>query len=376
VIVGGGVGGLTAAIALQRAGISCEVHEKHTELQRRATGFTLWSYAIQRLHGLGVPPAALDAAGGAIEFTEIRNQAGKLIEQMPVGAVSRALGAPSYDMRRADFLSALIAQLEPGTLHMGSECVAVTPGAERASIELAGGARIEADLVIGADGIHSVLRDPVAGGSELRYSGYAAVAAVLPFEHDLLQRNRHVEIWAKGSKGGVADVGRGLARWYVTAKLPSGAIARFGKREALDHVRGWYPLLAAAIEATDEAEIVRTEAWDLRPLDTWINGRVVLLGDAAHATTPFAAMGANMTIDDANVLVGLLVEKHAVADALVEFQAHRKRRTEDIVKKGRLMGRVSQLHSPFAAWLRDQAFLHMPPDQVERVTREMASGED
>jgi 2-polyprenyl-6-methoxyphenol hydroxylase-like FAD-dependent oxidoreductase len=375
VIVGGGVGGLTLALALQRAGIACEVHEKHAALQRRATGFTLWSYAIRSLLGLGVDAAALAASGGAIECTEIRNQEGKLIESMPVGEVSRSLGAPSYDMRRADFLATLIRHLAPGTVRMGSECLGVEPGGGGARARLAAGSVAEGDLVVGADGIHSVLRDAVAGRAELRYSGFAAVAAVLPFRHELLLPGRHVEIWARGSKGGVADVGKGLARWYVTARLPAGAGAHVEKPAVLEHIRGWYPLLAAAVEATDAAELVHTEAWDLKPLSTWVSGRAVLLGDAAHATTPFAAMGANMTIEDACILADLLGAGGDVDAALAEFQEHRKRRTEDVVRKGRLMGKVSQLHSPFAAWLRDQAFLHMPPDQVEKVTREMASGE-
>ena len=99
------------------------------------------------------------------------------------------------------------------------------------------------------------------------------------------------------------------------------------------------------------------------------------MGDAAHATTPFAAMGANMAIEDAGVLVEALADSDTVEAALAKFEDSRKERAEDVVAKGRIMGRVTQLHSPFAAWLRDQAFLHMPEDDTERVTREMASGD-
>ena len=95
----------------------------------------------------------------------------------------------------------------------------------------------------------------------------------------------------------------------------------------------------------------------------------------AHATTPFGAMGANMAIEDAAELVALLDQSDSVPSALETFQTERKRRTEAIVKRGRKMSRMTQLHSPFAAWLRDQAFLHMPAEQTEKVTREMAAGQ-
>lgn len=374
IVVGAGVGGLTVALALKRVGFPVEVHERHERIQRHATGFTLWSYAIKHLMALGLDESTLTGAGCAIEHTEIRNQEGDLIELMPVGDVSRAMGAPSYDMRRPALLAALTARLGLNAVHMGSECVGIEHEGATATALLKSGRRTGGSLLIGADGIHSVVRTAVAGPARLRYSGYRSVSAVIPFSHPLLPARRHVEIWARGAKGGVADVGSGLVRWYVTYRAPDGARPTFEKPQILEHIRGWYPLLEAAVRATDDAELVPTEAWDLEPLGTWINGRAVLLGDAAHATTPFAAMGANMTIDDAMTLADLLASRPSLDDALAGFQQFRKARTEDVVRKGRTMGALAQLHNPIAAWLRDVAFRHMSPEVVERVTREMAAG--
>ena len=134
-------------------------------------------------------------------------------------------------------------------------------------------------------------------------------------------------------------------------------------------------MLRAAVEATDEGQFARSEAWDLPPLDTWVSGRLVLLGDAAHATTPFAAMGANMAIADACSLAARLSADGELGAALHAFQEERKAHTEAVVKHGRRMGLMTQLHSPVLAWLRDQAFLHMPADRMEQVARAMAAGE-
>lgn len=372
VIAGGGVGGLTVALALQRRGIEVEVHERYPHLQSRSTGFTIWSYAIRELLDLGVDPELLASHGSAIEATDIHSRGGRLIESLPVGKVSRELGAPTYDIQRRGLQESLLAALEGDVVRFGSEVVGVEQDGESATVRLAGGASARGDVVIGADGVHSVLRAAVAGERELRYSGFSGWSAVVPFTHELLPPRHHVEIWEKGSKGGVADVGDGQARWYAMQRCPAGQTA-IDKDEILRHVAGWYGVLPAAIEATPAQDIVRTEAWDLAPLDTWVDRRVVLLGDAAHATTPFAAMGACMTIED-GALLGRLLAEQPLPQALAGYQLQRKKRTEEVVKHGRTMGRVSQLQSTVALWLRDEFLAHVPPPKLEEIAADMAAG--
>jgi 2-polyprenyl-6-methoxyphenol hydroxylase-like FAD-dependent oxidoreductase len=373
VIVGGGVGGLTTALALKRAGVEVEVHEKYPEPAGRATGFTLWSYAIKHLRDLGLEDPT--RIGSPVEFTEIHNQKGDLIEEMPVGEVSRKLGAPSCDVNRPELQRVATELLGDGVVRMGSECVDVEQDGGTVAAVLADGSRAEGSLVIGADGAHSVTRGKVAPGMKLHYSGFSGWGGVLDgFEHELLKPNRHVEIWARGSKAGVADVGKGAVRWYVTHRAPAGDRA-VDKDRILEHVDGWYELIRAAVEAADPSSIVTTEAWDMNPIERWFDLRLVLLGDSAHLTTPFAAMGACMTIEDAVNLASHLTSDSPLEDALTAYQADRKKRDEDVVKRGRRMGKLSQLQSPLASWLRDEAFEHMPPDKMRQVAEELAKGE-
>ena len=362
-------------MALKNTGVDVEVHEKYDHLAGRATGFTLWSYAIKILLGLGLDDPK--RIGQPIEFTEIHNQEGKLIEEMPVGEVSRKLGAPSCDVRRRDMQQVLIEILGEGVVKMGSEVVGVEQEDGQATVVLADGGRSTGDLVIGCDGIHSVVRDYVAPHGKLDYSGYSGWGGVLEgFEHELLKPNRHVEIWAHGSKGGVADVGAGQTRWYVVRKAPAGGGDKaVDKAEILEHIDGWYELLHAAVEAAPQESIVSTEAWDLEPLDGWVKGRVVLLGDSAHATTPFASMGACMTIQDTDVLIGKLTSDAPLDEALVAYQEERKARDEATVKEARKMGKLQMMHSPLATWLRDEAFSHAPPDKMKTVAEAMATGD-
>ena len=227
--------------------------------------------------------------------------------------------------------------------------------------------------MIGADGIHSAVRAQVAGEVPLRYSGYSGASGVTRYTHPDLPPHTHVDIWGHGGKAGIADVGEGNIRWYLTWK--GSAESQKSLEEICSRLEKWYSPVHTIVRTTSQEAIVQHAYYDIAPLKEWIRGNVVLLGDAAHATTPFAAMGANMAIEDAWELASLLCEATSTEEALTMFEKSRKKRTEEIVKHGRRMSRLTQLHSPIAAWLRDQAFTHMPEKEMEKVTLAMAAGE-
>lgn len=374
VIVGGGVGGLTAAIGLTRAGVEVEVHEKYDHLARRASALTLWSFAIEALRELGIDDP--DRFGTAIELTEIRERDGTLIEEVPVGDVSRKLGAPSYEVDRREFRAACLELLGPGVVRTASECVGVEQQEGSASALLADGGRASGDVVIGADGAHSVTRGAIAADPRMEYAGYTVWAGVVEdFAHPMLQPGHHVEIWSPGSIGGVADLGAARARWYVTQSFSEGVKwGHVNKDSIAEHVDGWYDLLPAAVAAADPEMIVTMEAWELEPLPDWVGRRLVLLGDGAHLTTPSVSGGACTTIEDAAALVRRLTAGNPLERALREFETERKRRDEKMVRSSRWIGRLQHLHSPVGCWVRDHAFEHVPAAQVRRMAARMAAG--
>ncbi|HEU4656232.1 MAG TPA: FAD-dependent monooxygenase [Capillimicrobium sp.] len=368
-IIGGGVSGLAAATALRRRGVDVEVHERYDHLQGRATGFTVWAYAIQHLSDLGVSEDQLAAIGSPLLVTEIRNHRGELLEALPIGDASQAVGHPSYEVDRADLQRVLLDGLGDGVVHMGSEVTAVD--AEAGTVTLADGSTREADLILGCDGIHSVARDAVAGHHELTYSGYAAWSAVAEFTSDDLQTGHHIELWGPGHKAGVGDVGGGRARWYITAKADSGEERTPDQLEA--SVEGWMPIIRDALRATPPETIVRAEGWYLKKLPRWVTGRVALLGDAAHAMTAFGSNGACTAIDDVHDLVRHLDAEATIADALTAYEHDRKSYGEAQVKRANRMGLLAQLHRPLAA-ARDSFLSHVPAEKVPEIARDMVSG--
>ena len=373
VIVGAGVAGLAAAIGLTRAGIDVEVHEKYDHLARRASALTLWSFAVERLRELGLDP---DRFGAPIEATEVRESDGTMIELIPVGEVSRKLGAPSYEVDRRELRAACLELLGEGVVRAGTPCVGIAQRQGSATALLDGGGSASGDLVIGADGAHSVTRGAVAADAAIRYTGHSAWAGVIEgFEHPLLQAGHHVEVWARGSIGGVADLGSGRARWYVSHNAPAGVEwGSVDKSQIAEQVEGWYPLIPAAVDAADPETVVTMEAWELEPLAGWIDGRLVLLGDAAHLTAPSVSGGACTAIDDAASLVRHLTGDRPLEQALRDFQAERKRHDERIVRDSRWVGELQHMHSPIGCWVRDHAFEHVPAGQVRRIAERMAAG--
>ena len=195
------------------------------------------------------------------------------------------------------------------------------------------------------------------------------------FEHELCAPNRHIGIWAGGSIGGVADLGRGRTRWYVGRRIPAGiGWGTADERELLDHAAGWYAPVREAVAAADLDSITTMESWELAPLARWIDRRLVLLGDSAHPTRPSVSGGACTAIVDAVSLARHLTSGAPVDDALAAYQAERKKRDEHIVKRSRWVGRLQHMHTPIGFWLRDHAMEQVPAGKARRVAEKMASG--
>ena len=223
-----------------------------------------------------------------------------------------------------------------------------------------------------AEGIHAALRERIAGPAELSYSGFSGTGGILAEAPEGTKPGHHAEIWARGAKGGLATVETGGARWYLVHRCEAGQVPP--KDKLVEEARGWFEPLAQAIESTPDEAIQTHEAWDLPPLETWHDGRIVLIGDAAHATTPYAAMGACMSIKDGDVLAELLAEKDSVEDAFEAFEAARKASTEATVAGARKSASWAMMDSALGSWLRNEMMEHLPEKKAEAIGEEMVLG--
>jgi 2-polyprenyl-6-methoxyphenol hydroxylase-like FAD-dependent oxidoreductase len=359
IVVGGGIGGLSAAIALRQAGLAVAVYERAGEVREVGAGLILWPNAMQALALLGLD-AAVRAASRPAGGAAIRSWRGDpLLDAIPRDLMHRQFGEPAAAIHRAELLEILVRAFGAADLHLGADATGYTQEGEKVTAGFADGRTATGDLLIGSDGIRSTIRQHLLPGARLRHSGYTAWRAVLPFA---LDSDHWWESFGRGERFGAGALRDTRVYWYATANLPAGTPDDpFGrKQELIERFRGWHDPIGALIAATEEEAILRNDLYDHDPLPRWSDGRVTLLGDAAHATTPNLGQGACMAIEDAVVLARCLRQSSDLPAALRAYEARRKPRTTAITLRSRRLGRIAQWEHPAACAIRDRLLARVP----------------
>ena len=371
-VIGAGIGGLSAAVGLQRAGAKVTVFERAPEVRAEGSGLSIFANGLAALETLGLREAFETVTDPSVEgFAAGQRLAdGRWIAQVPNDAVGALRIVDRVDLHRI-----LLDALAPDTVRTGSEAaVTGTDGTmtlEAGSTGSAGSERF--DLIIGADGLHSGTRTVVAGETVApRYSGYSAWRGITTVPVDL--SGEAGESVGHGRRFGIAPLADGRVYWFAVADMPEDAVFADEKSIVEQMFSGWHSPIAELIAATAAEAIHRTPIADLsHPLPRFHRGRVVLLGDAAHAMTPNLGQGGGQALEDAATLTALLAPLAGRAgravpetsgtqldQALRRYEALRRPRTQSIAKKSRLMGQVFQLRSPLLAGLRDAVFTAVP----------------
>jgi 2-polyprenyl-6-methoxyphenol hydroxylase-like FAD-dependent oxidoreductase len=377
-IAGGGIAGLSAGAALRRHGVEVEIHEKFDQLQGRATGFSVWAYAIKRLMEWGFDRERLDSIGREIVESHIVDGDDRPLMTLPVRQASAEVGAPSMDVDRRRLQEELIALIGLERYRFGSEVTGVEGGGAGVSLTLADGSRAEGDLALGGDGIHSVVRDRALGQSvDLKRSRYEVIEGIAPFDERYLPRGVHKQVWGAKARCGVGWVSDERVRWFLGGRgIALAEDPPLSKGDLLDRVADLPEIVGAVLEATDEDQIVRTEVRHGYPPKSWHDGRVVLLGDAAHTLSPFAGMGACSTIEDVGHLVRLLDESTSLLDALAAFQSEREGDVTKIEKTGRRNELMMMPTNSLLYWIRNEALGHTPDEKLLEIAEGMTATED
>jgi 2-polyprenyl-6-methoxyphenol hydroxylase-like FAD-dependent oxidoreductase len=219
-----------------------------------------------------------------------------------------------------------------------------------ARAEFAEGSVARGDVVVGADGLHSVVRAGLHGPAPPAYSGYTAWRAVVPFDTRRVQGS---ETWGAGARFGMVPMSGNRVYWFATKNVLEGERQGDEKAGLHDLFRGWHDPIGALIDAADPAWILRNDIYDRPVLDRWGRGRVTLLGDAAHPMTPNLGQGACQALEDAVVLARCLQDQPEVATALRAYETQRIPRANALVHRSRQVGRIGQVERRAAVWLRN-----------------------
>ncbi len=339
-IVGAGIGGLTLALALRQRGLEATIYEQASRLTEIGAAVALSANATRELRRLGVLDAVMAASTEPSEliFRHWRDGARVVAHDVHVGlAYQSRFGAPYCGVHRADLQRALGAAWGGAGLHFGRRLASVTERADGIALTFEDGDTVAADLVVGADGVRSVVRGFVTGGAGMVYSGTSAFRGIVPVDRlPSLPDPLAIQFWmgpgahllhyAIGGAGQDVNyfaVVEGPAAFppgrSTMAIEPGGALAAFA---------GWHPAVTEMIGAAEHT--LRWGLFTVQQPRSWHRGRAVLLGDAVHAMVPHHGQGANTTIEDAVTLAELLAEGGALTDTLRHYQALRAVRTRTI----------------------------------------------
>ncbi|MDN5919995.1 MAG: FAD-dependent monooxygenase [Pseudonocardia sp.] len=366
VIVGGGIGGLTLGIALRRAGVPVEIYERAEELREVGAAVALSANGTRVLYRLGIGDG-LDAV--STQPTELIYRDGVTAERVaahPGGASYRArFGAPYWGIHRVNLQQGLATAFGDEHLHLGSGVASVAGNDSGAEITLDDGSTVTADVVIGADGVHSVVRDHVAGpGSGPVYSGTSAFRGLVPVGalpslpdplaiQFWMGPDAHLLHYALGADDDTVNffaVLCGPREWGGVAGPHEAS-----EGELLRGFEGWHPAVTEMLAA-----VPQSPRWPLLtqpPLNRWTRGRVTLIGDACHAMLPHHGQGANQSIEDAAVLAELLATLDPDA-ALTEYPRRRRGRTRAVARIAWDTGTLLHLAAGAEAEVRDAGLAH------------------
>ena len=363
IIIGAGIGGLATAIALRQAGFEVEVFERVSEMKGVGAGLSLWPNAVKVLYKLG-----LDQVVQSYDVTEMAggfyNRRGEVLATISTTELKERFGVASIALHRAELQATMLEKAGPEIVHLGQQLVRFEQHSGGVTAFCADGQQLEGSLLIGADGLHSVVRGQLFGFEKPRYAGYTAWRGVTALPHqDLLPG----ELWGQGQRFGMVPLSRGRAYWFATKNGPEGGVDRAGERkpELLKLFKNWHPSVRNVIEATPEEAILQNDIYDRKPSKSWSVGRITLLGDAAHPMTPNMGQGACQALEDAIVLADCLKNQtEDIPAALGCYQEQRLAHTSLVVTRSWRIGQIAQVTNPLACWLRDTA-LKLAPTGVQ-----------
>ena len=314
-IVGAGIGGLMLAHALLQRGKSVRILETAPALQEVGAGIQIPPNAMKVLRALGLDTAVMDRAFQPVAIEARMGQSGRSVFEIPLAEASvKRWGAPYLHIHRADYIAALLDGLPDGVLHLNSRVTGYIQSADGVSVELADGTHLQSDYLVGADGIRSSIREQMLGPDAPQFTGNMAWRAVVQIDRlgDLAPNptacawfgpGKHAVTYRLGGEGQLINF---VGVVEQDAWQGEGWSIPGDKAGALKDFEGWHPIISNLIANADSLH--RWALFDRAPLARWVDGRIALMGDAAHPMLPFLAQGAAMAVEDAWVLAETISE--------------------------------------------------------------------
>jgi 2-polyprenyl-6-methoxyphenol hydroxylase-like FAD-dependent oxidoreductase len=352
-VIGGGIGGLAAALALHRRGLDAQVYEAAAELRPVGKGIWVPTNAMQVLDRLGLS-GAITGAGWPLERIQVRTGAGGVLLDVDLHKVRAKYGHTTVSIHRAALVQVLADALPPGTLRLGKRCSGFEQAGGAVTVRFEDGTQARGDLLVAADGIRSVVREQLFPGVPLRYSGQTCYRGIADLELPADLARVCWEVWGGTVRIGFSAVGPRQVYWFAPVTAPPGGESGGALAERLAERYADFPApIPEILRETPAEDIIRTDLYDFAPIGRWWQGRVVLLGDAAHAMTPNLGQGGAQAIEDAYVLAEQLARCATAEQAFQEYERLRQPKVRWIVNTAWRFGQLAHLRNRWLQRLRN-----------------------
>ncbi len=379
-VIGAGIGGLTAGIALRQAGYEVEVYDRVRELRPVGAGISLWSNGVKVLNRLGLGEK-MAAIGGQMDRMEYRHLSGALLNEISLQPLIAEVGQRPYPVARRDLQNLLLDEFvaSGGKLTLGAKCIHVIEGDRDVTVKFEDGSSATGDLLVAADGVHSILREYILGEKiEPKYGGYVNWNGLVPISEDLAPADMWAIYVGEHKRASMMPVAGDRFYFFFDVPLPTGSSCDRAnyRTELKEYFQGWAEPVQLLIDRLDPEAVARVEIHDVGPISRMVRGRVALLGDAAHATCPDLGQGGCQAMEDGLVLTNYLVSTNlSVADALMRYEKERKVRTTEIVNKARHRAEVIHGKDPEISqkWY-DQLAQENPLDVTNAIAKIISGG--
>ncbi len=338
-IVGAGMGGLTAGIALKKFGHQVTIYEQAAEILPVGAAISLWSNGVKCLNYLGLTEQIQTLGGQMESLAYIDGLNDQTMTQFDLTPLYKEVGQRAYPVARADLQQLLMETFGLENIKLGMKMTEIEDQSEYVNIHFADGSQIKADLLIGADGTHSITRKFVLGHQvERRYAGYVNWNGLVEIDEKIAPAQQWTTYVGEGKRVSLMPVAQNRFYFFFDVPIESGLPNQREqyKAELKKYFKDWCAPVHQLIDCLDEQKTNRVEIHDIEPFMNFYKGRVVLLGDAAHSTTPDIGQGGCQAMEDAIYLArALQINTFGLSDALERYQNKRNDRTKEMVLRAR-----------------------------------------
>ncbi|MDT3496921.1 FAD-dependent monooxygenase [Bacillus toyonensis] len=368
IIIGGGIAGLCAAISLQKIGLNVKLYDKDIEPTVAGAGIIIAPNAMQALEPYGISEQ-IKKFGNESDGFNLVSEKGSILSKLTIPTCYPKM----YSIHRKNLHQLLLSELQKGTVEWGKKCVKIEQHEENAlKILFQDGSEALGNILIAADGIHSIVRKQITQNDGYRYAGYTCWRGVSP-AHNFSLTNDFIETWGTNGRFGIVPLPNNEVYWYalINAKARDRKYTAYTTSDLYNHFKSYHNPIPDILNNASDVTMIHRDIVDITPMKQFFDKRIVFIGDAAHALTSNLGQGACQAIEDAIILAECINKNAHYRQAFIEYEQKRRARIEIISNTAWKVGKMAQIESKPLAILRNQVMKRIPKWVSEKQSHEL-----